>query len=187
MYSMTATLSGLYVDYFTLGQGLLRMEADIQEVAVTDQDAALIKEGMLTMPAHPDVAKGRTMLNDKRFRLVTLTNAPPVRAGRAHWNTPSSGTASNGSPASRRAGPTSRLRTWTTMCRRNWGVARSACLMVAAHAWDTVGTLSAGFNSVLITRPGNAPLTAPGLPQPNIFVPDLDAFGRGLPASETMP
>lgn len=36
MYSMTATLSGLYVDYFTLGQGLLRMMADIHEVTVTD-------------------------------------------------------------------------------------------------------------------------------------------------------
>ena len=29
MYSMTATLSGNYVDYFTLGQGLLRMLAEV--------------------------------------------------------------------------------------------------------------------------------------------------------------
>src|ERR1700721_3765346 len=29
MYSMTVTLSGLYVDYFTLGQGLLKMEGAI--------------------------------------------------------------------------------------------------------------------------------------------------------------
>lgn len=36
MYSMTATMSGLYVDYFTLGQGLLRMMADIHEVTVID-------------------------------------------------------------------------------------------------------------------------------------------------------
>jgi 2-haloacid dehalogenase len=36
MYSMTATLSGLYVDYFTLGQGLLRMMADIHEFTVID-------------------------------------------------------------------------------------------------------------------------------------------------------
>src|SRR6201996_6683020 len=43
MYSMTATLSGLYVDYFTLGQGLLKMVGDIHGVTVTDDDAALIK------------------------------------------------------------------------------------------------------------------------------------------------
>src|ERR1700744_920020 len=36
MYSMTAPLSGLYVDYFTLGQGLLKMVGDIHGVTVTD-------------------------------------------------------------------------------------------------------------------------------------------------------
>jgi 2-haloacid dehalogenase len=60
-------------------------------------------------------------------------------------------------------------------------------MMVAAPVWDTVGAQSAGFNSALITRAGNAPLTVPGLPQPNIVVPDLEALGCGLPASETMP
>ncbi len=44
-------------------------------------------------------------------------------------------------------------------------------MMVAAPVWDTVGAQSAGFNSALITRPGNAPLTVQGLPQPHIVVP----------------
>jgi 2-haloacid dehalogenase len=83
MYSMTATLSGLYVDYFTLGQGLLKMVADIHRVDVTDQDVALIKEGMQTMPAHPDVTNGLNMLHDKGFRLVTLTNPPPNPGGQS--------------------------------------------------------------------------------------------------------
>src|ERR1700744_2766215 len=39
MYSMTVTLSGLYVDYFTLGQGLLRMVGDIHGVTVPEEDA----------------------------------------------------------------------------------------------------------------------------------------------------
>jgi hypothetical protein len=46
---------------------------------------------------------------------------------------------------------------------------------------------SVGFNSALITRPGNAPLTGPGLPQPNIVAANLEALWRGRPASETMP
>ena len=37
-YSMTATLSGHYVDYFALGQGLLPMLADTHVVAITDDD-----------------------------------------------------------------------------------------------------------------------------------------------------
>src|ERR1700742_4647768 len=65
MYSMTTTLSGLYVDYFTLGSGLLKMVADIHGVTVTDADTQLIKDGMLTMAAHPDVADGLKRLRDK--------------------------------------------------------------------------------------------------------------------------
>ena len=61
-----------------------------------------------------------------------------------------------------------------------------ACMMVAAPVWDTVGAQSAGFSSALIARAGNAPLIVPGLPQPNIVVPDLEALGCGLPGSENM-
>src|SRR6202012_2105103 len=39
MYSMTVTLSGLYVDYFTLGQGLLKMGGDIHGLTVPEEDA----------------------------------------------------------------------------------------------------------------------------------------------------
>ena len=55
IYSMTATLSGHYVDYFSLGQGLLPMLANIHGVEITDDDVQSLKHGMLTMPAHPDV------------------------------------------------------------------------------------------------------------------------------------
>lgn len=45
------------------------------------------------------------------------------------------------------------------------------CCMVASHVWDAIGAQSVGFSAALITRPGNAPLPAPGLPQPNIVAP----------------
>ena len=83
MYSMTSTLSGLYVDYFTLGQGLLSMVADIHGISVSDKDIASIAEGMKTMPAHPDVAKGLELLRDNGLRLITLTNSPPNPDGQS--------------------------------------------------------------------------------------------------------
>src|SRR6201986_3813919 len=55
MYSMTITLSGLYKDYFSLGQGLLKMVGDIHEVKVTPEDIEAIRKAMLTVPAYPDV------------------------------------------------------------------------------------------------------------------------------------
>jgi 2-haloacid dehalogenase len=49
----------------------------------------------------------------------------------------------------------------------------SDCLMVAAHTWDTIGAQGAGMRSALITRPGNAPLTAPGVPSPTVVAADI--------------
>jgi 2-haloacid dehalogenase len=46
-------------------------------------------------------------------------------------------------------------------------------MMVAAHAWDTMGAQATGFSGALITRPGNAALPVHGLPQPTIVATDL--------------
>src|SRR6202008_3998189 len=81
MYSMTATLSGHYVDYFSLGQGVLQMLASTHRMAITEDDVRALKDSMLTMPALPDVEGGLTALRDNGFRLVTLTNSPPNPAG----------------------------------------------------------------------------------------------------------
>src|SRR5246127_2827419 len=62
MYSMTATLAECYVDFFTLGQGVLHMLADVHRVDVTDDDVDRLQAQMRTMPAHPDVADGLTAL-----------------------------------------------------------------------------------------------------------------------------
>ena len=53
------------------------------------------------------------------------------------------------------------------------GVAPSACMMVAAHVWDTMGAQAAGFSGALITRPGNALLPVDELPQPTIVAADI--------------
>jgi 2-haloacid dehalogenase len=46
-------------------------------------------------------------------------------------------------------------------------------MMVAAHVWDTIGAQSVGFSGALITRPGNATLSVPDLPQPTVIATDL--------------
>src|ERR1700761_406651 len=83
MYSMTITLSGLYVDYFSLGQGLLEMVGTIHGLSVAPQDIEAIKKGMMTMPAHPDVVEGLKHLKGLGYRLVTLTNSPPNPGGKS--------------------------------------------------------------------------------------------------------
>src|ERR1700761_2895835 len=83
MYSMTITLSGLYKDYFSLGQGLFEMVGAIRKVSVQPADVEALKKGMLTMPAHPDVEEGLKLLKDAGFRMVTLTNSPPNPQGKS--------------------------------------------------------------------------------------------------------
>lgn len=45
--------------------------------------------------------------------------------------------------------------------------------MVAAHTWDTIGAQGAGMRSALITRPGNAALTASGVRQPSAITTSI--------------
>jgi 2-haloacid dehalogenase len=56
----------------------------------------------------------------------------------------------------------------------------AAICMVAAHVWDTIGAQSVGCSGALITRPGNASLPVPGLPQPQAFAPDLPGLATQL-------
>ena len=180
MYSMTATLSGCYVDFLTLGEGVLTMVADIHGVKVGDVDRSSLKEGMLSMPAHPDVSEGLEMLRHAGFRLVTLTNSPPQPEGQSPLERAGLGDFFErrfSIEACRAYKPSAHVYHYVS---QELGVASADCMMVAAHVWDTIGAQSAGFSSALISRPGTAPLPVPGLPQPNIVVPDITALGHRL-------
>ncbi|WP_372510969.1 haloacid dehalogenase type II [Mycobacterium angelicum] len=169
-YSMTVTLTGEYVDFSTLGQGVLRMVADIHGVDITENDAASLKSAMLTMPAHPDVAAGLTELRANGFRLVTLTNSPPSEGASPLENAGLAGffeqqltvdfcRAFKPAPA-----------VYRHVCEV-LDVAPGDCMMVAAHVWDLLGAQHVGFSSALITRPGNRPL--PVGDQPTLVARDL--------------
>lgn len=178
MYSMTTTLSGLYIDYFSLGQGVLQMVADIHGVPISKEDRQELRDGMLTLPAYPDVEEALTMLRDGGFRLATLTNSPPnpdgpsplAHAGLGHFFEQQLSV-----DTCRVYKPASQVYHYAA---QQLDVAPSACMMVAAHVWDTIGAQSAGFASALITRPGNAPLKIHGLPQPNVVASDLRVFAQ---------
>lgn len=180
MYSMTATLAECYVDFFTLGQGVLRMLADIYRVDITDDDVRRLQAQMSTMPAHRDAADALTVLRDHGFRLITLTNSPH----RSGTRTPleNAGLAElfeqQFSVESCRAFKPSPS-VYRYVCDE-LGVPPADCMMVAAHVWDTLGAQNVGFSTALITRPGNPPLPVDGLPQPDLVVSDLRLLAEHL-------
>jgi 2-haloacid dehalogenase len=180
MYSMTITLAESHVDFFTLGQGVLRMLAEIHGVDVTENDVDRLQTQMRTMPAHPDVVDGLTALRDNGFRLITLTNSPH----KAGVQTPleNAGLADffedQFSVESCRAFKPSPS-VYRYVCQQ-LDVVPADCMMVAAHVWDTLGAQNVGFSGALITRPGNPPLRVDGLPQPDLVVSDLRQLAERL-------
>jgi 2-haloacid dehalogenase len=179
-YSMTLTLSGYYVDFFTLGRAALKMLADTSGVDLTDDDRAGLTEQMRTMPAHPDVAAGLQRLLAAGYRLATLTNSPH------RTNTPSPLDNAGLSKYFEKQFTVDTAGVYkpsTELYRRaavDLEVPVSACMMVAAHAWDVIGALGAGMQGALITRPGNAALVADGVPQPTLIAADLIEFATRM-------
>jgi 2-haloacid dehalogenase len=173
LYSMTATLSGLYEDFFALGRGVYEMVGAVHGVAIQAADLEALREGLLTMPAHPDVEEGLRELKRAGFRLVTLMNSPPDPGGKTPLER--AGLAGHferqfSVEAARAFKPSPLV---YRMVAEELGVAPTACCMVASHVWDTIGAQSVGFSAGLITRPGKAPLPVSGLPQPDVVAPDL--------------
>ena len=180
MYSMTATLSDRYVDFFTLGQAVLRMLGDSRGVPITEGDLEELADGMRTMPAHPDVADGLAQLREQGYRLVTLTNSPPK---------PGAATPLENAGLAEFFERQFSVDTWRVFkpsrqlypgVAAELAVAPSDCMMVAAHVWDTIGAQSTGFGAALITRPGNAPLPSEALPQPDVVAADLVELAQRL-------
>ncbi|WP_298240315.1 haloacid dehalogenase type II [uncultured Bradyrhizobium sp.] len=172
LYSDAVTLSGPYVTFFDLGQGILKMLGTIHGAKVTASDIDDLRTRMLTMPAHPDVLAGLKRLKDAGFRLVSFTNSPPDQkasplkhAGLSEWF--------------ERSFSVDRVRRFKPAAQgyhlvaEELNVAPSSLCMVAAHVWDTIGAQSVGYSGALITRSGNAPLLVDQLPQPQIVAPDL--------------
>jgi 2-haloacid dehalogenase len=185
LYSMTATFGGDYVDFSTLGQGVLRMVGDVHEIDVTTGHLTRLKQGLLSLPAHPDAAEGLASLRDAGFRLVTLTNSPPNPNGpTALQNSGLAGFFEHqlSVDACRAFKPSPAV--YRYVCE-TVGVSPADCMMVAAHVWDTLGAQSVGFSAALVTRPGNPPLPVHGLPQPDLVVGDMRRLAERL--RETLP
>jgi 2-haloacid dehalogenase len=179
LYSDAVSLSGPYVTFFTLGQGILKMLAATHHVSVQQSDVDELRTRMLTMPAHPDVPAGLKALKEANFRLVTLTNSPPdpqesplKHAGIDGWFERSFSI-----DRVRRFKPAPQV---YHMVAEELDVPPAAICMVAAHVWDTIGAQSVGCSAALIARPGNAPLPVPGLPQPQAVAPDLPGVAAQL-------
>jgi 2-haloacid dehalogenase len=179
LYSESATLTNTFAPFGELGAGVLRMLGRIHNVSISEADVAELSKGLASLPPHPDVPDSLRKLKAAGYRMVTLTDSPatpgrgPLQAaGLADLFEQqfSAETVHRYKPA----GETYQMVAQAT------GTRLSELCMIASHPWDLIGARAAGCSTVLIERPGVAPLIVPGLEQPQIIAPTLAEIATQL-------
>lgn len=177
LYSQALTLNGSYSPFGQLAVAVLKMVAEIKSVSLTENDLDDFKDHMGRLPAHQDAAPALEMLRSAGFRLVTLTNSAP-EAGQAVLQKAGLSDCFEKQfsvDAVKRFKPA--RETYSSVASA-LGADPSSLRLVAAHTWDTLGALAAGWKAALLTRPGNAPL--PVGDQPDIIEKDLLAIAHRI-------
>jgi 2-haloacid dehalogenase len=177
LHSQVATLAGPYFDFATLAKAALQMTAASRQVRLTEVDIGAILNGMLSLPAHPEVPAALKMLQEAGLRLVTLTNSSQrvvdeqmSNAGIAKYFERNFSVDSvkryKPSPEPYR------------MVALQLGVETTSLRMVAAHAWDIVGAMQAGSAAAFVARPGKVLFPLANLP--DITAPDLTGVAEEI-------
>jgi 2-haloacid dehalogenase len=184
LYSEVATLAGPYSDFASIGGAALDMVAGARGITLSSADRSRILQGMLTLPAHPDVRDGLQTMRDAGFRLVTLTNSAPAAVQQQLTN-------AGLTAFFERSFSVDTVRRFKPAAEAYRSVADSLELpvdrlrLVAAHAWDIVGALRAGCVAAFVARPGK--VLYPLGPKPDITGPDFRDVAKQIVAAESRP
>lgn len=182
LYSEVATLAGPYSDFGSIGGAALDMVASARGVTLSASDRNRILQGMLTLPAHPDVRDGLRALREADLRLVTLTNSAPAAVEQQLKN-------AGLSEFFERSFSVDAVRRFKPAAEAYRSVADALGLpterlrLVAAHAWDIVGALRAGCAAAFVGRQGK--VLYPLGPQPDVTGPDLRSVSKQIVEAES--
>ena len=176
-YSLVMTVADAYIDFGSVGRAVLEMLANTRGVKLLPEDAARISQGMLALPAHPEVAENLKRLRAAGFRMVTLTNStlPAVKAQLQNAGIAQYFDDSISVDSVHRFKPD--LEVYRSAAT-HLGARPGELLLIAAHAWDVFGAMKAGWQTAFVARGGIAPL--PLGPKPTISGSDLKAVADAI-------
>jgi len=177
MYSEALTLAGCYIPFTDIGAAAMKMLADVRGIKVTDADKKELTEKFSTMPPHPEVPSALLKLQGAGFRLFTLTdNLIEVQSRQLeHGKIIDLFERRFSADAVKRHKPAPEAYRYV---ERELGTSPSDMIMIACHAWDTLGAGAVGWETCLIKRRGND-LLGVG-PQPTIVGNDLNEVTDAL-------
>jgi len=171
MYSEALTLANAYVPFTELGGAVMQMLATSRGITISDADKRELTDQFATMPPHPEVPGALAHLREAGFRLFTLTDNLLEIQGRQLEHGGIIGLFERRFSVDqevRRHKPAPEAYAYV---ERQLGVGPSDLMLIAAHTWDTIGALGAGWHAALIKRPPNELLSVG--PQPEITGSDL--------------
>ncbi len=178
---LVSTVLGRYVEFGTIGRGALDMVAERLGRKLTDDDRKRILGTIRELPPYPEVRESLVRLKAAGFRLGTLTNSTQQVAEAQMQNAGlidlfehvlSADEVKSLKPA---AEP-------YRMAAERFGVPISEVRLVAAHAWDVAGAMSAGCKAAFVARPGM--VLDPLQTQPDIVGQDLREVATKIIAAE---
>jgi 2-haloacid dehalogenase len=184
-YSEALTLAGVYVPFTDIGAAVLRMLAATRGITISVADGAELTDRFATMPPHPEVPATLHRLRDHGFRLFTLTDNTLEISG---WQLAQAGVIDvferrfSVDETVRRHKPAPEAYHSVSAAL---GIDPGDICLIASHVWDTIGAASAGWQTALILREGNAPLGVG--PQPDYIGKDLDAIADQLVGRYSVP
>ena len=168
--AMSLTLTDSYTDFGAVGAAALTMIGERRRVSIDDELRTAVRDGMRSLPPHPEVAAALDRLRGAGLRLATLTNSPPALVEAQLGNAGLRGYFEQvlSVDAVRRFKPAPEP---YQMAASSLGVPIGRVRLVAAHAWDVAGALAAGAGAAFVARPGM--VLDPLHPRPDIVGPDL--------------
>ena len=182
LYSEVASLAGPYSDFGAIGGAALDMTAASRRVSLSADDRTQILTGMRSLPAHPDVREGLSRLRQAGFRMVTLTNSASAVVEQQLRN-------ADLTQFFERSFSVDTVRRFKPAPEPYRFVAKELRVdaddlrMVAAHAWDIVGAMQAGWAAAFVARSGK--VLYPLAPKPDIVESDIASVASRIVSVDT--
>ncbi|MHB8748046.1 MAG: haloacid dehalogenase type II [Aggregatilineales bacterium] len=173
--ALVATVTNQYQPFGTIGMAALDMIAMRNGVSLSDNDRQVIRDGMVHLPPHSEVRSALERLRDAGCRLAALTNSTTQVAEAQLTNAGLRDLFEQvlSADAVKRLKPASEP---YHMAADQLGVDITEIRLIAAHAWDVAGALSAGCKAAFVARPGV--VLDPLYPKPDMIGANLSEIAE---------
>ena len=178
LYSEALTLAQSYVPFTEIGAAAMEMLAATRGVRITEMDKRDLTDQFSTMSPLPEVPGALSRLRQVGFRLFTLTDNLLQVQGRQLENAGIVHHFERRFSIDQEVRQHKPARQAYRYVERQIQAHSSQLFLVAAHTWDTLGAVAAGWGAALIKRPGNEVLGVG--PQPTLVGADLDDIAGQL-------